>query len=51
MSASEEACRWRIVQAYVAWLLSRSHTSRPGTLAYARAIGLERTDPRREERS
>ncbi len=39
MSRSEEACRWRIANAYLAWSLADRVTF--AWLAYCRALGLE----------
>jgi hypothetical protein len=46
MSPIEETCRWSIVAAYGLWRLDH-HKSRLGMVAYARALGVEPTDPPR----
>lgn len=43
MSESEATCRWLIVQAYALWCARHHRTA--GMVSYARALGVEPTDP------
>ncbi len=50
MSSLEEACRWSIAEAYLAWRIrQRPWPTALNWLAYCRALGLEPTDPPRAE--